>query len=274
VALALIAGAACKKSDDYFANKGAAGSAAAKTEEAPPKPDDTAIPDAATQVASHDPWAGPPPGADTDLGANCGPKLNQIDPWAGSPKPKEDTKVDVATIEKPKEDKVEIKDFGGIATTTGFRVTYNPGAGRNHEQYRKLFVDNKLLEHAAAGLNRTVRLSSTIDINTVTCRTINAFYDPRTKRIIVCYELLDYFVNMFKGSAKSEKELGNAVMGATMFGFFHEVGHGLIDVLDLPAVGREEDSVDQLATLILIASGEKGVAQVHPFGNDRTSVRR
>ena len=66
---------------------------------------------------------------------------------------------------------------------------------------------------------------------------------------------------MFKSTAKTDEELGNAVMGATMFGFFHEVGHGLIDLLDLPAVGREEDSVDQLATIILIAAGEKGVAQ-------------
>ena len=266
VALALVLGAACDKSDDYFANKGAAGSAVAKTGETGEadvaKPvADKPTPDAAPQVAKYDPWAGPPPGADTDLGANCGPKLNQIDPWDGAPKPKTETKVDVASIEQRKEDKVEIKDFGGIATTTGFKVTYNPGAGRNHEEYRKLFQDNKMLEHAAAGLNRTVRLAKTIDINTVSCRTINAFYDPRTKRIIVCYELLDYFVNMFKANAKNEKELGNAVMGATMFGFFHEVGHGLIDVLDLPAVGREEDSVDQLATLILIASGEKGVSQ-------------
>ena len=267
VALTLVLCAACDKSDDYFANKGAAGSAVAKTGEVEvTKPvDDKPSPEAgsgsaAPQVAKYDPWAGPPPGADTDLGANCGPKLNQIDPWDGAPKPK-DTKVDVASIEQPKQDKVEIKDFGGIATTTGFKVTYNPGAGRNHEEYRKLFQDNKMLEHAAAGLNRTVRLAKTIDINTVSCRTINAFYDPRTKRIIVCYELLDYFVNMFKANAKNDKELGNAVMGATMFGFFHEVGHGLIDVLELPAVGREEDSVDQLATLILIASGDKGVSQ-------------
>jgi hypothetical protein len=50
-----------------------------------------------------------------------------------------------------------------------------------------------------------------------------------------------------------------AVIGATTFAFFHEIGHGLIHLLDLPAVGREEDSADQLATLILIADGDDGV---------------
>ena len=50
-------------------------------------------------------------------------------------------------------------------------------------------------------------------------------------------------------------------MGAVMFSFFHEAGHELIDILDIcAAVGREEDSVDQLATLILIAAGDEGIS--------------
>nr|MBA3820566.1 hypothetical protein [Deltaproteobacteria bacterium] len=192
----------------------------------------------------------------------CGHKLNKIDPWAGSPTPPKrlEQKVEVAQIEQPVADRVELKDLGG-GTSGGFKVTYNPSRQKNHEEYRSLFVANRMFDTVAEGLNRTVRLPKAVEINTVTCNTINAFYDPIGKRIIVCYELLDYFVGIFKADAKSEAELGNAVMGATMFGFFHEVGHGLIDLLDLPAVGREEDSADQLATLILIASGEGGVAQ-------------
>ncbi len=262
--LALLASVGCKKKDDPY---GLQGSATAKAQEGKDKEKDQGsdhgsdMGSGSAQVA-YDPWSGgPPPGADTKLGAKCGPKLNKIDPWDQSPKPPENTKVDVASIEKPKADKVELKDFGGLDTTSGFKVTYNPSRIKNHEQYRELFEANKMFDNVAEGLNHTVRIPRSVDINTVTCNTINAFYDPRTQRIIVCYELLDYFVGMFKPSAKSEEELGNAVMGATMFSFFHEVGHGLIDLLDLPAVGREEDSADQLATLILIASGDKGVSQ-------------
>ncbi|MDQ3334588.1 MAG: DUF4344 domain-containing metallopeptidase [Myxococcota bacterium] len=264
VALALLLCASCKKSDYFDKASQGSGSATAKTDEAPNPSADTGSAtagSAAPQVA-HDPWSGgPPPGSDTNLGADCGPKLNKIDPWDQAPKPKDDNKVDVAQIEPARKDKVEIKDFGGVSTTSGFKVTYNPSRIKNHEEYRALFEANRMFDSVAEGLNRTVRLPNSVEINTVTCNTINAFYDPRSRRIIVCYELLDYFVGMFKPTAKNEEELGNAVMGATMFGFFHEVGHGLIDQLDLPAVGREEDSVDQLATLILIAGGEKGVAQ-------------
>jgi hypothetical protein len=111
----------------------------------------------------------------------------------------------------------------------------------------------------AEGLNKTIRVPKTIAIETVDGNTVNAFYDPNTRRIIVCYELVDYFVRIFKPHVKTDAELGSSVMGATIFTFYHETGHGLIDQLKLPAVGREEDSVDQLATLILIGEGEKGV---------------
>jgi hypothetical protein len=38
----------------------------------------------------------------------------------------------------------------------------------------------------------------------------------------------------------------------------HELGHGLIDVLELPVTGREEDAVDQLATILLLNQGATG----------------
>jgi hypothetical protein len=33
--------------------------------------------------------------------------------------------------------------------------------------------------------------------------------------------------------------------------FYHELGHGLIDILDLPVLGREEDAADTLAALLV-----------------------
>ncbi len=51
---------------------------------------------------------------------------------------------------------------------------------------------------------------------------------------------------------KSDEEANQIMIGATLFFFFHELGHCLIDIYDLPATGREEDSVDQLSTYILM----------------------
>ena len=39
---------------------------------------------------------------------------------------------------------------------------------------------------------------------------------------------------------------------------FHELGHCLIDVWDLPSTGREEDAVDQLATVLMLDGSPEG----------------
>ena len=212
-----------------------------------------------TKASADDPWGAPPPGASTKLGEKSGASLAKIDTSKAATAPSAFTaKVDVAAIAQPEQPKLEIKGFGEVAAS-GFSVTYSASTNPTHEKFRNVLATNHVFEQIAEGLNKTIRLPAAVAIQVVDCNTINAFYDPNTKRIIVCYELLDYFVDVFKPTAKDETELGNAVLGATMFSFFHETGHGLIHLLDLPAVGREEDSVDQLATLTLIAGGDEGV---------------
>ncbi len=253
-AIALLVCAGCKKKDESAtASAGSAtGSAAGSS--------------AGSAAAAHDPWNAPPAKADTQLGAKTGDELAKLETQTAVPaaalevKDKAEQAAAIKAIAQPIPDKLAIKGFANVDTSNGFRVTYNPSGNAAHDNYRQIFVQNRVFENVAEGLNKTVRVPSSVDIQTVSCGTVNAFYDPNGKRIIVCYELLDYFLQVFKPTAKTETDLGNAVMGAVMFSFFHEAGHGLIHVLDLPAVGREEDSVDQLATLILIAGGDPGVA--------------
>jgi hypothetical protein len=142
---------------------------------------------------------------------------------------------------------------------TGFRVAYAQSSDPMHEQFRMAFQKERAFEVIAEELNKTLKMDTVVDIHLVDCGTVNAFYDPNNKRMIICYELISYFLDMFKDTASSEQELGMAVVGATFFGFFHELGHGLIDIFDLPAVGREEDAVDQMATLVLMEGGDEGV---------------
>jgi hypothetical protein len=214
---------------------------------------------------------GPPPPGASHVGESCGPKLAKLDvkaapeaaapgaaPAALAPAAKA-AKVDPSTISKAGIPTMAVKGFAGVKQT-GFRVSYAESSNPLHENLHQILQENHMFELAAQGLNETIRLPTTVDIQLVDCDTINAFYDPNSHRIIVCYELLEYFLGQFKDRAANDQELGMAVLGATMFSFYHETGHGLIHLLDLPAVGREEDSVDQLATLILIAAGDDGVS--------------
>lgn len=259
-ACAMLAGAGCHKAKNDANAKtepatpvetgsNAAGSGSAKSTE--------------TANAEPDPWAKAPEHAST-LGADTGDGLAKLNlgatpaPGSGATAPIKDEKAFLRGIPTDKSDTKPIQAFAGVKET-GFRVVYTDSPDATHQALAQVLADNKVFESLAEALNRIVRLPQTVDIQLTDCGTINAFYDPNGRRIIVCYELMTYFAQMFKPVAENDDQLGMAVIGATTFALFHEVGHGLIDILDLPAVGREEDSVDQLATMILIADGDSGV---------------
>ena len=142
---------------------------------------------------------------------------------------------------------------------TGFRVAYADSKDPDHDKLRELFVKDRVFENIASSLNAAVAMPRTVDIQLVDCGGPNAFYDPDNHRIIVCYELVSYFLHTFRPHAPESAELGTAAMGATVFAFFHELGHALIHELALPSTGREEDGADQIATLILLEAGDDGV---------------
>ena len=52
----------------------------------------------------------------------------------------------------------------------------------------------------------------------------------------------------------------DAVLGAFLQVTFHELGHGVFEIYDIPMFGREEDAADQMAGFILAQFGE-GVAR-------------
>ncbi|MGM4986471.1 DUF4344 domain-containing metallopeptidase [Rhizobium sp. 11_C7_N12_5] len=89
------------------------------------------------------------------------------------------------------------------------------------------------------------------------CNTINAFYDKKNGAVFLCYEMIDSLLQMgqalSKGASDPKALTIEFVRDNLRFILLHESGHALIDLLDLPAVGREEDSVDQLASVMLLA---------------------
>lgn len=151
-----------------------------------------------------------------------------------------------------------MRGFSG-AKATGFRVAYARSADTELDKVREAFEKERVFETIAAELNKLIKLPGVVDIHLVDCGAVNAFYDQNNSRIILCYEFVSYLAKMFRAEIKDETELGKAVIGATLFAFFHELGHALRHQLDLPLTGKEEDAVDQLATLILMEGGDEGV---------------
>lgn len=135
------------------------------------------------------------------------------------------------------------------------------------------YADTKIPEHqdikasleqwggfqlAAEDIDAVFMVPRDLQISFTDCGQPNALYDPAQTAIFMCYELVNRLIKDYRRSAPTDSALAMAVWQTSFFVFYHELGHALIDMLDLPVTGREEDAVDQLATLVLLEAGSEG----------------
>ncbi len=160
------------------------------------------------------------------------------------------------------------KPAGNSIDKGDFKIGFSPATKK---QYPKKVMDKEVAEalvEMTKPLNELIALPYDVYLNFDHCGEPNAFYNPQVKEITMCYEFLDLFEKTFKQISKNQKEIDEMIDGAMVVFFFHELGHCLIDVWDLPATGREEDAVDQLAMFILLdgtPEGEKMVLSTAMF---------
>ncbi|MBO9718425.1 MAG: hypothetical protein J7507_16920 [Pseudoxanthomonas sp.] len=91
---------------------------------------------------------------------------------------------------------------------------------------------------------------------TAECGEFGAFYHPEDTEVVLCYETLR---TLYERGQAHQKALGlgddhplHYVRANVRFIVLHETGHALVDLLDLPVTGRQEDAVDQLATILML----------------------
>ncbi len=155
-------------------------------------------------------------------------------------------------------------DIAGMADQQGqatapdrgnFKIAYSEPQNEKYVQMNEELKKGGSLEQVAAELNASISIPEDVTIVFKECGEVNAFWSPPERTINMCYELIEDLAKSFSTIAKDQQQLEDAVGGAITFVFFHELGHGLIDLLKLPSTGREEDAVDQLATYVLVDSG-------------------
>ena len=139
------------------------------------------------------------------------------------------------------------------ADTGRFLAEYEP-ADEDFQEFRSSLIAHRFLDTIVARLNDSLRIPRDITLRTAHCGEPNASYTPDDRRVTLCYELFRSLSEQFAGEPGGEF----LVSGTVAFALMHELGHALIDVLDLPTTGREEDAVDQLATVLLLQQGPTG----------------
>lgn len=86
-------------------------------------------------------------------------------------------------------------------------------------------------------------------------------YDPGTREILMpirfVVEARDRLADEFDLDPATAQDLA---LEGNQHALLHEVGHALVDVLDLPITGSEEDAADQLATVLAVNEGAIDIA--------------
>lgn len=133
---------------------------------------------------------------------------------------------------------------------------YGPADSPSAIAGRDLMKSQHLLEDMADSINGSLKLPQDVPLMGKQCDTANAFWDPSSKAMTICYEdaadALDIYTKI------GDPDPTAAAVNAEWATFLHETGHMVIDLYQLPAVGREEDAADQLAAYILLTPGPDG----------------
>ncbi|PRC45470.1 hypothetical protein C6A85_94995, partial [Mycobacterium sp. ITM-2017-0098] len=135
-------------------------------------------------------------------------------------------------------------------------AAYEAAATPEAESGRRLMENAQLLEALAATVNETFNLPNDVRLLGQQCGDPNAFWDPNEQAVVLCYEDADFAVTVF--AENGDPDPVDAALNAEIGSFYHELGHMLIDLYDLPITGREEDVADQLAAFVMLAENDDG----------------
>ena len=110
---------------------------------------------------------------------------------------------------------------------------------------------------AVAALRPLNNLDTLIDFNIPVvvdvCGRVNAFYDPRSRSITLCDELYDELLSQSSDNNTTATHVMNYIL-------YHEIGHALVDILNLPVIGNAESAADFFASVIAGESGRSRAA--------------
>ena len=116
--------------------------------------------------------------------------------------------------------------------------------------------ESGVLQDLADALNAIVALPRDVGLRFAECGEANAYYDSEAHEISMCLELMASMAETLEGQFQDDEQTTEALAGAFIAVVLHEAGHALVDVLELPVTGREEDAVDQLSAWLLIEADD------------------
>jgi len=167
--------------------------------------------------------------------------------------------------ERSSEEIKKMADQQGQATAQdkgNFKIVYSDPQNEKYAQMNASLKRSGALERLADELNAAVALPEDVTVVFKQCGEADARWSPKDHSIYMCYELMEDVAQRLMPLTNSGQDMEEAVGGATMFVFFHEVGHCLFDLLKLPLNGRQEEAIDQLAAYVFVDCADGQIEKV------------
>ncbi len=113
--------------------------------------------------------------------------------------------------------------------------------------------ERKILEELQRFL-APLQLPRPLRLLTRQCDQVNAFYNPSSRSLNICYELVAHIIDSAPQTVSQDGFVTReaAIVGTLVGIVLHEGGHMLFDMLDVPVFGREEDAADEMASFIAL----------------------
>lgn len=124
-----------------------------------------------------------------------------------------------------------------------------------YAQMRDGFVAGDLFAAMLTPLNEHFPVPRTVTVEMDECGEERSRYDRARPAITLCYELIEEMANAFiTGDAEEDEML---IAGASAYLVVHQVGHALIDQLQLPVRVPPEEAADQFTAFIMGFTGDE-----------------
>lgn len=145
-------------------------------------------------------------------------------------------------------------------------VRYAPPGSSNFMPVYERLRKRQYLEHIKQFLSPLkIPAGITLKITMKECGKLNSWWTGRQTGLMLCYEWFDFAEQSappVTSDANLERE--DAIVGSFLQVTFHELGHAMFDIYDVPVFGREEDAADQMAGFILAQFGPEVARRTFP----------
>lgn len=143
-------------------------------------------------------------------------------------------------------------------------VEYEVPKTASHKEAYRILKSSKVFDALARAITKRFKLPEDLKVVFTECDEENAFYSPQDHSISMCYELIDKYRLAYTDDKATPEDVRRETINAALFTFYHELGHAMVDLLELSATGREEDVVDEFAVIMLLQAGdEEGMEAVY-----------